>query len=468
MKFNLKGKFIVIDLGVYADENFCRAYKIKIKSNDNTLVKYIDEDIKVRMKKLISILGILFLHISLSGCLNGITGELPDVATADHINGKIHDEGFEPICIAVNDSGNIPVFYTDNMSEMLYFDYNNDGFRESTAWPTEMTGVFVIDENKNAVIDNSTEILGNDLRTEQGTDILNLLKKYDSNFDNKLSADDEIFDKLFIWDDIDKNAFFDENDRLISMPDAEIAYISVDIKPEKTVLNDHSESVGTAVIHKQNKEKSYLSVMLLKTEKMFTVAADFLPETEEIKSLPDFKGYGRTYDLHQAMLRDDSLKECVKAFVAEKDKAKRIELLNNIIFKLTGVENSNTDYGEFVEDGRKTDALKVFFNEDTTNLTENTVLSEEQARIYAESYEDIFNYMYNDLIWQIYFADISEPLYDADCDIAKTVEPIKAKMEELDEPDFYKFILTVLEERNKELPENKQIDIETIRLSFEE
>jgi hypothetical protein len=251
------------------------------------------------------------------------------------------------------------------------------------------------------------------------------------------------------------------------LSDAEIEYIDVEIKPEKIVLNDYSESVGTAVIHKQNNEKIDLSVLLLKTDKLFTMAADFLPETEEIKNLPDYKGYGRTYDLHQAMLRDNSLKECVKAFMSEKDKTKRIELLNNIIFKLTGVENSNTDYGEFVEDGRRIDALKVFFNEDITSLNEKAVLTEEQAHIYAEAYEDIFNCMYNDLIWQIHFADISEPLYDTDCDIAKTVEPIKAKMEEIDEPDFYNFILTVLENHNSENPANEQVDTEKIRTLFE-
>ena len=40
-------------------------------------------------------------------------------------------------------------------------------------------------------------------------------------------------------------------------------------------------------------------------------------------------------------------------------------------------------------------------------------------------------------------------------------------MEELDEPDFYNFILTVLENHNSENPANEQVDTEKIRTLFE-
>ena len=65
---------------------------------------------------------------------------------------------------------------------------------------------------------------------------------------------------------------------------------------------------------------------------------DMLPVPEDIAALPDARGYGTTYNLHQAMVRDGSgrLKALVAEFVAAADPAARLALTDQILFVWTG------------------------------------------------------------------------------------------------------------------------------------
>lgn len=65
---------------------------------------------------------------------------------------------------------------------------------------------------------------------------------------------------------------------------------------------------------------------------------DMLPVPEDIAALPDARGYGTTYNLHQAMVRDGSgrLKALVAEFVAAADPAARLALIDQILFVWTG------------------------------------------------------------------------------------------------------------------------------------
>lgn len=65
---------------------------------------------------------------------------------------------------------------------------------------------------------------------------------------------------------------------------------------------------------------------------------DMLPVPEDIAALPDARGYGTTYNLHQAMVRDGSgrLKALVAEFLAAADPAARLALTDQILFAWTG------------------------------------------------------------------------------------------------------------------------------------
>lgn len=65
---------------------------------------------------------------------------------------------------------------------------------------------------------------------------------------------------------------------------------------------------------------------------------DMLPVPEDTAALPDARGYGTAYDLHQAMVRDTGgrLQALVAEFVAAADPEAKLALLDQILFVWTG------------------------------------------------------------------------------------------------------------------------------------
>ena len=78
---------------------------------------------------------------------------------------------------------------------------------------------------------------------------------------------------------------------------------------------------------------------------MNAIANEWLDVPEDIASLPDLQGYGNVYDLQQAMARErqmangEGLKELVEQFMNETNASVRHDLLTQILYKWTGVEN---------------------------------------------------------------------------------------------------------------------------------
>ena len=70
---------------------------------------------------------------------------------------------------------------------------------------------------------------------------------------------------------------------------------------------------------------------------MHSIAEEWLEVPDDIAALPNLQGYGKVYDLHQAMARDNSgtLKDLVSQFVNAGPTADHRALLEQIIFHWT-------------------------------------------------------------------------------------------------------------------------------------
>jgi hypothetical protein len=86
----------------------------------------------------------------------------------------------------------------------VYFDHNVDLFAEATGWLSGDDGFLVLDENKNGVIDNGTEMFGGN-----GVSGLAELATHDSNGDGKITVADAIWSELRVWRDLDEDAVTD-------------------------------------------------------------------------------------------------------------------------------------------------------------------------------------------------------------------------------------------------------------------
>ncbi|MCX5814610.1 MAG: hypothetical protein NT178_19030, partial [Proteobacteria bacterium] len=79
-------------------------------------------------------------------------------------------------------------------------------------------------------------------------------------------------------------------------------------------------------------------VLNLQRDVTYTIANEWLDVPDDIAALPDLQGYGNTYDLHQAMVRDTTgtLQALIEQFIATEDSGVRDGLMEQILFEWTG------------------------------------------------------------------------------------------------------------------------------------
>jgi len=116
--------------------------------------------------------------------------------------------GAEPLILDLNGDGarSTRLGYGAGSLSTTYFDMDNDGFAERTAWVASGDGLLVMDKNGNGKIDNQTELFGNTATYANG--FLNL-KQYDSNSDNKITSADA--DGYYLTQSPQRHTEFTEN-----------------------------------------------------------------------------------------------------------------------------------------------------------------------------------------------------------------------------------------------------------------
>jgi|AntAceMinimDraft_12_1070368.scaffolds.fasta_scaffold02480_6 hypothetical protein len=90
-----------------------------------------------------------------------------------------------------------------------YFDFDDDGFKERTAWAGADDGLLVIDLDGDGQITQSKEIALAQWTPEQDTDLQALAKVFDSNQDGTFDARDARFNGFRIWKAIAANESYD-------------------------------------------------------------------------------------------------------------------------------------------------------------------------------------------------------------------------------------------------------------------
>jgi hypothetical protein len=140
------------------------------------------------MKKYVS--G-LFLIIGLSPVLVGCNSKPVNLPTT-------------LLVIDLDGNGIEGISYRDGHT---YFDMDGDGVKEKTSWLTEGDGFLVLDANLNDRVDNLAEMLVGATQTRHAA-----LSKYDSNGDGKITAADEVWGKLSVWEDRDSDGSADDGE----------------------------------------------------------------------------------------------------------------------------------------------------------------------------------------------------------------------------------------------------------------
>ena len=91
----------------------------------------------------------------------------------------------------------------------VYFDHDANGFKENSGWVGQDDGILVRDINGNGIIDNGTELFGNNSVLSSGEKAVNgfeALKDLDDNNDDIFDRNDKAWNEVKIWQDKNFNS----------------------------------------------------------------------------------------------------------------------------------------------------------------------------------------------------------------------------------------------------------------------
>ncbi|MBP7530055.1 MAG: glucosaminidase domain-containing protein, partial [Syntrophorhabdaceae bacterium] len=296
---------------------------------------------------------------------------------------------------------------TMGLKDGAYFDHDGNGFSEQTGWAGCDDGLLVLDRDGDRIIENGTEVFGNQTVLQNGRKAANgfqALSEWDGNADGRIDNNDSVWNQLKVWRDTDGDGY-SSADELYTLEELGIQSISTVATGSTCVDDSGNEHRQVGTYTKTDGTVLAVTDVWFQTETAYTIADEWLDVPEDILNLPDLKGYGNTYDLHQAMVRDSSgqLRSLLEEFVQTTDITARNKLMDQILFKWTGSEDIVSNSKGNCIDARKLAVLETLFGRVYTGgLGPNAVSLLEQ------SYFGVKEMCYAQLMAQAHLKDVCD------------------------------------------------------------
>jgi Ca2+-binding RTX toxin-like protein len=249
--------------------------------------------------------------------------------------------GGDPLVLDLGGDGII----TTGLDAGIHFDHDGDGFKELSGFVNPDDGLLVLDRNEDGSINDGNELFGDSTKLIDGSIAEHgfaALTEFDDQKDGKIDKTDAIFEKLRIFQDFNQNGEADEGE-LFSLDEKKIASLNLTYEDSSFVdeFGNIHRQLGTYVT--ESGEERTMTDVVFALDRSFTTT-EMLDVPPDIAVLPDAVGYGTTYTLHQAMVRDGSgrLQELVEQYVDSSDRAIRQGLVEDILYVWTGQEEGST------------------------------------------------------------------------------------------------------------------------------
>ena len=274
---------------------------------------------------------------------------------------------------------------------LAFFDHEGDGWTELSRWADEDDGVLVWDRNNDGVINDGSELFGDNTVLANGNKAAHgfaALADLDDNGDGVLNSSDSAWANLKVmrWTDSDSDGVKDTLE-LTGLADLDIASLNTtytDSSHVDAVGNEHRQEGSYT---KTDGTTAKMTDVWFRSNKRTTLydTASLPTQSATIQALPESAGSGRVYNLRDAMALDDatdvngnsrltapyygnnrtetrSLREMVAAFTATNtdgspnlDKTAREALAEKILLRWAGAEGAiGLDYGR----GNTSNALR--------------------------------------------------------------------------------------------------------------
>jgi Ca2+-binding RTX toxin-like protein len=182
--------------------------------------------------------------------------------------------------------------------DAVYWDVDNDGMAEASAWVGPDDGLLVIDSNNDGIINNHIELFG-----DKVTDGFSELRLNDSNGDNKITAEDTVWGDLRVWRDANGNGY-SEATELHTLDDLQITQIDLNASTTN-IVNAGNTITHTSTYTIGGNTRSIVDAWFKYSDVNTVYNKDFVMDGR-VMLLPTAKGYGDLPILSVAMSLDNS------------------------------------------------------------------------------------------------------------------------------------------------------------------
>ena len=255
--------------------------------------------------------------------------------------GAVQTHPIDPIILDLDGDG----VETVSINDGVYFDHDGNMFAEKTGWAGADDAFLVWDRNQNGLIDDGSELFGNNYTMADGrkaTHGFEALAEFDSNGDGVVDRNDDRWSELLLWQDRNGNGVVDDGE-ILTLEQAGVAGLNVDYINQRYTDANGNEHRQAGSFIRDDGALGEMNDVWFKADITDTQYLEDLEIPDEVQGLPNLKGYGNTPSLHQAMALDPGgrLQSLMEQFVNCTDPWRAKELVEDIIFSWTGVNNAD-------------------------------------------------------------------------------------------------------------------------------
>ncbi len=223
----------------------------------------------------------------------------------------------------------------------IYFDHDKNGLAEKTGWVAADDGLLVLDRNLDGVINNGSELFGNNTLLQDGSLAANAyeaLAEFDENSDGVIDSQDSIFSELRVWQDQNSDGVSQQSE-LLNLETAGIQSLNTDY--QSTSIDDGNGNTIKQISLASTLDDSTIQSadVWFGTNTTQTIDRNTVLLTDEIAALPEASAFGNVKSLHQTMMSDAVLTDLVTEFTNGTTNAERLALIDDIIYQWTGSAN---------------------------------------------------------------------------------------------------------------------------------
>jgi Ca2+-binding RTX toxin-like protein len=201
-----------------------------------------------------------------------------------------------PLVIDLDGDG---IELTNALTGAVYWDVDNDGFKDASAWVKADDALLVMDRNVNGIIDNHSELFGNQ------TDGFQILAQLDTNANGKIDSGDAQFAELKIWQDLNQDGV-SQADELKTLAQAGISSINLDAKTVNYQVEGNDVTSSSYVTMSDGSTRTIVDAWFKYNDANTMYGGEYTLDPRSLY-LPTLRGYGELKDLTIAMSMNEKL-----------------------------------------------------------------------------------------------------------------------------------------------------------------